>query len=73
MSGVNLSIWGSSPGDSERFSDKSRGRRYSFMSLIAQRVGSIREMSPRSSPGEARGPDRAAEIEPTQRGIETEL
>ena len=35
MSGVNLSIWGSIAEGGERFSDESRGRRYSFLSLTA--------------------------------------
>ena len=35
MSGVNLSIWGSIPEGSERFSDESRGRQCCFMSLTA--------------------------------------
>ena len=35
MSGVNLSIWGSIPEGSERFSDQSRGRHCCFKSLIA--------------------------------------
>ena len=35
MSGVNLSIWGSIPEGSERFSDESRGRQWCFKSLTA--------------------------------------
>ena len=35
MSGVNLSIWGSIPEGSERFSDESRGRQCCFKSLTA--------------------------------------
>ena len=33
MSAVNLSIWGSTPEGSERFSDESRGRQCCFKSL----------------------------------------
>ena len=35
MSGVNLSIWGSIPEGSERFSDESRGRQCCLKSLTA--------------------------------------
>ena len=35
MSGVNLSIWGSIPEGSERFSDESRGRQCFFTRLTA--------------------------------------
>ena len=35
MSGVNLSIWGSIPEGSERFSGESRGAQCCFMNLTA--------------------------------------
>ena len=35
MLGVNLSIWGSIPEGSERFSDESRGRQCCFTILIS--------------------------------------